>query len=130
MKNMKWNRTMLILLGLTVMAFASPLAPAAQASLTRKELNALISSARTPQDHERLAAYYRNQAQLAKENQAEHEEMLRRYHENPTTHRFTKSPSPEDHCHALIRIYGEEAQQDTALAEYHEKMAKDLSAKK
>ena len=130
MKNMKWNRTMLILLGLIVMAFASPSASASQASRTRKELNALISSARTPQDHERLAAYYRNQARLAKENQAEHREMLLRYRENPTTHRFTKSPSPDDHCHALIRIYGEEAQQDTALAEYHEKLAKGLSTKK
>ncbi|HXH51216.1 MAG TPA: hypothetical protein VNM47_17895 [Terriglobia bacterium] len=130
MKNMKWNRLMLTLLGVIIVACASPSARASQASLTRKELNALIASARTPQDHERLASYFRGQARLAKENQADHEEMLLRYRENPTSHRFTKSPSPDDHCRTLIRIFADEAQQNTALAEYHKRMAIELGKKK
>ena len=90
----------------------------------------MTANAKTPPDHERLAAYYRSQEQLAKENQAEHEEMLRRYHENPLSHRFTKSPSPDDHCRALIRIFGDEARPGAALAAYDEKIAKDLGTRK
>lgn len=126
MRNTKWNLWTIILLGLTVMAVASPAVRAAQSSLNKKELNALIASAKTPKDHERLAAYYRSEEQRAKGKQAEHEEMIRRYRENPLSHRFTKVPSPEDHCRTLIRIFGDEARQDAALAEYHEKMAASL----
>ena len=130
MRNTKWNLLTMTFLGLILIACGSPSARASQANLNKKELNVLIANAKTPQDHERLAAYYRGQEQLAKEKQTEHEEMLRRYHENPLSHRFTKSPSPDDHCRALIRIFGDEAQQDAALAEYHEKMANDLSKQK
>jgi hypothetical protein len=130
MRNTKWNRLRLILLGLILMAYGSPSAHASQSSLNKKELNALIASAKTPQDHDRLAAYYRSQEQLAKEKQSEHEEMLRRYRENPLSHRFTKSPSPDDHCRALIRIFGDEARQNAALAEYHKKIANDQSRQK
>jgi hypothetical protein len=129
MRDTKWHLWTAIALGLTTMAVVSPTVRPAQSSLNKKELNALIVSAKTPQDHERLAAYYRSEEQSAKGKQAEHEEMLRRYRNNPLSHRFTKVPSPEDHCRTLIRIFGDEAHQDAALAEYHEKIAASLSKK-
>jgi hypothetical protein len=127
MKGTKWNLVIMATLVMILMACGSPSARASESSLSKKELNTLIANAKTPQDHERLAAYYRSQEHVAEEKQAEHEEMLRRYHENPLSHRFTKTPSPDDHCRALIRIFGDEARQNAALAEYHEKVAKDLS---
>ena len=81
----------------------------------------LNANAKTPQDHERLAAYYRSQEQLAKGKQAEYEEMLRGYHENPLSHRLNKCPSLEYHCRTLIRIFGDEARKDATLAEYQDK---------
>ena len=90
----------------------------------------MIANAKTPKDHERLAPYYRSQEQPAKEKQAEHEQMLRRYQKNSLSHRFTKSPSTDNHCRALIRIFGDEARPGAALAAYDEKIAKDLGTRK
>ena len=127
MKNTKWNLKMLVVLGLILMAYGSPSARASESNLSKKEVKTLIAKAKTPLDHERLAAYYRSQEQLAKGKQAEHEEMLRRHQENPLSHRLTKWPSPEYHCRTLIRIFGDEARKDATLAEYQEKIADDLT---
>lgn len=105
-------------------------ARAAQATpkkLTKKELNSLIATAKTPQDHEKLAAYYRAQAAAAKAMVAEHEKMALEYEKNPASHMRMKSPEPLDYCRTLVRIYGDEARQYAALAAYHEKMAQQAA---
>ncbi len=130
MKYTKWNLTMLVVLGLILIAYGSPSARASESNLSKKEVKTLIADAKTPQDHERLAAYYRSQEQLAKAKQAEHEEMLRRYHENPLSHQLTKWPSPEYHCSTLIRIFGAQAQRDAILAQRQEEMAGNLKIQK
>jgi hypothetical protein len=40
-------------------------------NLTKKELNALLATAKTPADHARLAAYYRDKAQHLREQEQE-----------------------------------------------------------
>ena len=63
---------------LLALALAVPLAQPAvrQEKLTRKELKRPIASATTPADHERIAAYYRAEAQNLEAKQREHEEDL------------------------------------------------------
>lgn len=130
MKDTKWNLVVLVVLGMILMAYGSPLARASESSLNKKEVKTLISNAKTPQDHERLAAYYRSQEQLAKAKQAEHEQMLRRYQVNPLSHQLTKWPTPEYHCSTLIRIFGAEARQDATLAQRQEEIASNLKTQK
>ena len=90
MKEMKWNVVTTVMLGLILMAYGSPLARASQSNLSNKEVKTLIANSKTSQDHERLASYFRCKAEIAKGKQAEHEEMLRRYQENPVSHQLTK----------------------------------------
>lgn len=130
MKDTKWNLVMLVVLGLILMAYGSPSARASESSLNKKEVKALIANARTPQDHERLAAYYHSQEQVAKAKQAEHEEMLRHYYENPLSHQLTKWPTPEYHCSSLVRILGAQAHKDASLAQRQEEIAAKLKTGK
>lgn len=104
-----------------------PQMPAAQ-QLTKKQVNALIATAKTPEDHMKLAAYYRDKAEQAKAEAAEHEKMLAAYNQNPSTHLPAKAAGgPTEHCRTLIRLFNEEQKEDLALADQHEQMAKDAS---
>src|SRR5215472_5173953 len=93
--------------------------------LTSKQVRSLIATAKTPEDHQKIAAYYRAKAEEAKANAAEHERILAAYNQNPSTHEPAKTVGgPSAHCHTLIRLYNDEAKEDSALAEEHEQMAK------
>ena len=96
--------------------------------LTSKQLRILIASAKTPEDHQKLAAYYRDMAAEAKANAAEHEKILAAYNQNPSTHPPAKAAGgPAEHCHTLIRLYNDEAKEDLAMADQHDQMAKAAS---
>ena len=118
---------------LSVLATLIPLALAAQAgdaSLSKDDLHKLIASATSAADHQKLADYYKNQAQLAEASAAEHEDMLKAYAENPSPHKATKWPNPEGYCRDMVRIYKQQAQLNTDLAAHHERMAKDAPQNK
>lgn len=123
------RRYMVAALGaiLLIQALSAARLSAAEHRLTKAQLDYLIAHAKTPQDHEKLAAYYRRQAQQADLMVAEHKKMLAAYRENPLSHKPMKWPTPDGYCENLIRIYGEEAKQFTALAQYHERVAKESS---
>lgn len=102
-----------------------------QPQLSAKQLRTLIATAKTPADHQRIAAYYRAKAAQDKAEAAEHEKMLAAYNENPLSHPIAKAAGgPAEHCSTLIRLFNEEARQDLALAAEHEKMAKEASEAK
>jgi hypothetical protein len=93
--------------------------------LTEKQVRTLIATAKTPEDHQKIAAYYRAKAEDAKANAAEHEKILAAYNQNPSTHEPAKAAGgPSAHCNTLIRLYNDEAKEDLAMAEEHEQMAK------
>lgn len=98
-----------------------------KSKISKKELRSLIENAKTRQEHEKIAAYYRRQAEQAQAKVTDHEKMAEDYKKNPATHLHMKYPDPLEYCRTLVRIYGDEAKQYTALAEYHEKMAKDAA---
>ncbi|MBZ5693800.1 MAG: hypothetical protein LAN36_00415 [Acidobacteriia bacterium] len=96
--------------------------------LTSKQLRSLIASAKTSEDHQKLAAYYRDMAAEAKANAAEHEKILAAYNQNPSTHPPAKAAGgPAEHCRTLIRLYNDEAKEDLAMADQHDQMAKAAS---
>jgi hypothetical protein len=131
------NKNVTFLLMVTVLSLAA-LGAASRArgqetksKLTSKQLQSLIATAKTPEDHQKIAAYYRDMAAEAKANAAEHEKDLAAYNENPSTHPLAKaSGGPAAHCRTLIRLYNDEAKEDLAMAEEHEQMAKDAARAK
>jgi predicted nucleic acid-binding Zn-ribbon protein len=125
---MKTFRFPLKLALLSVLATLLPLAAAAQTGDVRQsktDLHQLIATANTAADHQKLADYYKEQAQQAEADAAEHEQMLKAYAENPSTSETKSMHSPEAYCREMIRIYKREAQLNSDLAMLHERMAKD-----
>lgn len=92
-------------------------------SLTKKEVKALIATAKTPEDHRRLAAYYHSEAVDLAAKQQEHEEELQEYFKNSSRY-SSKYPTMGDHCRGLAGYYGYAAKKAQTLADMHEGLAK------
>lgn len=92
--------------------------------LSKKELKALIANARTPEDHRKIAAYYRSEAESLRERQREHEEDLAEYNQNSSRYP-SKYPTMGDHCRQLSQYYSLAAKQAEDLARMHQDMAKE-----
>lgn len=113
-----------------VIAFALTLvltSVAAQKSvkLSKQELKALIANAKTPADHEKLAAHYRAEAEHLKAEQEDHAEEAAAYFKDPSSHPVPKWPTMGQHCKDLAASYGMAAQKALSLADSHEKMAQE-----
>ena len=122
-------RVVLRIIGILLsVAMALTLAqPAGQKDkLTRKELKGLIASAKTPADHERIAAYYRAQAEQLKAKHREHERDLAEYYKNPSRYPG-KYPTMGDHCRSLAGYYKMAAERAATSAEMHEKLAREVT---
>ena len=63
--------------------------------LTPNALRELEKSAKSAADHERLAAYYRSQAQIAQENLDDAEELLKKW---GPIEKASKTPDPYPHA--------------------------------
>lgn len=97
--------------------------------LSKKRLKTLIANARTPEDHERIAAYFRTEGEQLKAKQREHEEELAEYLKNPSSHPVPKWPTMDQHCRQLIFYYSKAAQKVFELADLHDEMAKKARQK-
>jgi len=94
-------------------------------SLSRKELKQLIASAKTPEDHLKLAARYREEARSIEEKKNEHLEMGAEYDKNPR--KYPTKPSPGQHCRELAGYYSQAETRTLELAQMHEELAKSAS---
>lgn len=92
--------------------------------LTTKELKQLIATAKSPEDHRRIAAYYQEEAQKLDEKKKEHVEMGAEYDKNPQ--RYPSKLALGEHCRNLAGYYGLAEQKALELAGMHEEMAKQL----
>jgi hypothetical protein len=109
--------TILLAAGLVLLAAASlPIikAGAQQAAVTDDNLNQMITSAKTPADHEAIAVYYDREA-------AENEKKASLHSRNKNMYSKLDFSA---HCNALIGEYRQAAKQDKALAAFHRDMAK------
>ena len=112
---------------LLAIAIAMPPAQSAgqQQTLTKKELKALIASAKTPADHELIAEHYRFEAKRLAAKQQEHERQLAEYYSDYSTYHPSKYPTWADHCRGLAAHYKISAAKATAQADMHERLARD-----
>ncbi len=101
----------LLVLGMTLATIRAGAQPEV---VTNDNLNQMIAKAKTPADHEAIAAYYDHEG-------ANNDKMaeLHRASENI----YTKTTNVL-HCKALIKSYEEAAREDQALAAWHREMAK------
>ena len=109
----------------TVFALSVPSFAAEQ--LSPQQLASLVASARTTVEHERIANYYRNQADKLLAESNDHAKMAAAFRANPVTNNEKRAAATVNHCEYLAQSLKERSQKTRALAEGHQSMAKAAS---
>ena len=116
-------QAVLTVISLALVVFvAAGYSAAGKPSLSKKEVKALIASAKTKEDHLKLADFYKGEAVRAEAK--DHDEMAEMYRKNPTP-MAVKHPEAfgEGHCKEIARRYRESAAKTQELAAMHEQLA-------
>lgn len=98
---------------------------------TKKELKALLKTAKEPLEHRRIAAYYRQEAKRLTADAKFHDEMGKAYKHQALTFE-AKHPYGTlgvSHCRYWADLDLKEAKEADALAALHEDMAKEAEKK-
>jgi len=85
-----------------------------------QELNALEADAATPEEHARLAAYYRDEARKLDNKVRYHDEMGQMYRKNPLPFDGKTAVPMGRHCREWARHFNDEAERAAVLAAFHE----------
>jgi hypothetical protein len=85
-----------------------------------KNVEQMIVDAKTPADHEAIAAYYDKEAKDAHAKHAEHQKMEEFYKKNPALNKSGFST----HCDLIASNYDKTAKEYETLAKLHRDMAK------
>ena len=112
-----WKTISVVMAILTTVAFGyTPFGSAAAG----KNLEHMITEAKTPADHKAIATYYEKEAQEAHRKHTEHQQMRDEYAKLPVLKTKTGAV---DHCDAIAKKYEEVAKEYEALAQMHREMA-------
>ena len=99
-----------------------------QPNLSNHELKTLLATARTPSDHQKIAAYYRDRAQYLNAKAQEFSAQAALYANQPATIQSKQGTScicPK-HFEHFAKLYAQEAQESEMLAAKHEKIGQDF----
>ena len=96
--------------------------------LGRKEVRALVAAAKTPADHEKLAAHFRAEAARLTAESREHTELAELYARSPSMHdvKHPNAPQTAAHCRTFAELYLKAANEAEIMAKAHEQMAQAL----
>ena len=126
-RNFTWTAVAAATL-LTIFLGVAPQANGAEAKrLSKKEVNALIATAKTPADHLRLARHYKGEADRYDAEAKDHAEMAATYRRRPTASEI-KRPGAADtaaHCQRVSEELTRAAAEARELASAHDAMAKE-----
>jgi hypothetical protein len=86
-------------------------------------LEKAVREAKTPAEHEAIAAYYDKEAATAKAKAAEHHRLAENYRTLAATPRGQGFQPMGNHCQQLAQNYESIAADNTALAAAHRQMA-------
>lgn len=114
----QWHSLVLVLILVTLGAFAYAQLGAAQEG---KSIGQMIAGAKTPADHEAIAASYEQEAQVAHKKHAEHQEMSDAYATIPVLGIKTSTVA---HCTLIAKKYQDIAKEYEDLTKLHRDMAK------
>ena len=102
--------------------------------ISKSELKALLTTASTPADHQKIADYYHNEAENLTDSAKEHQDLAALY-DNNAAFRATQMKHGDmtglgaSHCRKLSELQAEAAKESEALAVLHENMAKATANK-
>ena len=97
--------------------------------LSKKQLSALVATAKTPAEHERIANYYRVQANDDLVQSRYHAGMATQFKTNPVASNSKFSRQTVDHCAYLAQSLKDQSVKAENLARQHDEMAKDSDQK-
>jgi cytidine deaminase len=89
-------------------------------TITDDNVEAAMAAAKTPADHQALAAYFTAKSQQAQANVAKHQRMSNLFGGKQKT-------QWEAHCHALMKTFEEQAKDYAALAKEQTAVAAALA---
>ena len=89
-----------------------------------KDLKSALKAAKTPEDHERIAAYYKAKAERLDAQAAGYEQAAATYRNGPVVKNLT-APNTAARYESMAKRLREEAQSNRELAASQEQMAKD-----
>lgn len=111
-----------------LMALSVSQAPAVEAKgvLSSKEVKTLLTNAKTPADHMKLARHFAAKAAQHVADAKEHEELAVEYKQNPRlgSSKRPMGPDTAEHCQYYAEHCRKAAQEMRAMAAMHEEMAK------
>ena len=105
--------------------FAGAVSAGPQTIASKKDLNAALKSARTADDHKRIALYYREQAQKLQNKEKEEQELANYYLSHPTLAK--QYPTPYQNHNGLAVYYQLRATEAAKNADLHTKMAEEAA---
>jgi hypothetical protein len=116
--------------GVVALALTAPLLTAQTSKaprLTPKEAVALIENAKTPAEHDRLAAYYDQTAADLEEKASEHKALAAAYKRMPSSGnpRIPSPARPVSHCENIAANAGKAAAEARSMSEHHKMLAKE-----
>jgi hypothetical protein len=117
----------LVAVGLLVLGMSGSVSaqPSPQDHLSKKELKALLASASTSADHEKLARHFQAKAATLDEDAAEHEELAVVYRTPPPSSKGVPPVRWEQHCKSVATSLRKAAAEARKLADGHKKMAQE-----
>jgi hypothetical protein len=98
--------------------------PAPQAIANKEELKSALKTAKTPEDHRRIAAYFQEEAKHLREK-AKQEQDTANYDSEHANNYPKKYPTPYQNAKHLADYYQYAADQALAKAEKHSELAKE-----
>jgi hypothetical protein len=90
----------------------------------RRDLKSALKAAKTPEDHERIAAYYKAKSEKLSADAVEYQTAAMSYRHGPVVKNIM-SPNTAAHYEYLAEQFREEARTNRNLAASQEQMAKD-----
>ena len=112
------------LLSATALALAAAALPAAAADVvSHDQLMHMIQTAKTPADHEKIAAIYEQQARADQAAAENHRRMERLYKGIDPTQGGRGSGQMAVHCKSIADDYSRAAEEHSALAKLHREAA-------
>lgn len=109
------------------LSFGSASAAAAQQSISNeKELNSALKSARTPDDHRRIASYYQEKARKLQAKEKEEKDLADYFATHPSMY-GKQYPTPYDNHKWRAENYHREATEALQKASQQEEAAESLS---
>jgi hypothetical protein len=118
-----------LVMTLAAVAQTSSTGQAKAEQLNKKQLNALIATAKTPAEHERIAAYYQAKAVDYLDQSKEHEAMVAAYKANGSLSNDKNRASTIDHCQYFVTTFKALSDSSQDLAVMHERMASEATEK-